>query len=238
MAMWRSPRCSTQWRLRAAIACAITTAWLNVPEGALAGPELVVLVRHGHKDQPQPGADLNNYNLSETGFLQSLQLSLLLPACLAEGRPLHLGAYGFNPSSGKNARSYQTLVPLAVSSGRNIELFVNAAEESTTIGQRLRDDSRLKGGLLVLAWEHHRLPDLARGLGWDAMPAVEEGDFDRLWLLRYGAAGEPPAVEVLSQQALSSQPCLSQVRDKYDRVLRAVNRWMQRLSLSPLRHRH
>lgn len=203
---------------------------------AQAGPELVVLVRHGHKDQPEPGAELRNYNLSENGFLQSLQLSVLLPACLAKGRRLHLGAYGFDASSGKNARSYQTLVPLAVSSGRNIQLFADASEQSSAIGRRLRVDSRLNGAVLVLAWEHRRLPDLARGLGWEDMPPVDDGDFDQIWLLRYGAADLSPVVQVLSQQSLSTEPCYTRERQSSDRILRAVSRWMQQLSPDPLRH--
>lgn len=213
----------------------MATAWLNGAAAALARPDLVVLIRHGHKDQPDPEAVQHNYNLSDAGFVQALQLSVLVPACLLKGRPLHLGAYGFDASTGKNARSYQTLVPLAVSSGRNIELFADAPDHSTTIGRRLRNDSRLTGSVLLLAWEHRRLPDLARGLGWDAMPSVDDADFDQLWLLRYDADAEAPGVEVLSQQALRASPCFRRGRHRSGPLVRAVSRWIQELGATPRR---
>jgi hypothetical protein len=219
---WRlhSPWFLRQWGVAVSVLCwlalASTSAW--------AGPELVVLIRHGHKDREQ---QTPNYNLSESGFLQALQLSLLLPACLAEGRTLHLGGYGFDPASGKNARSYQTLVPLAVASGRNIELFADAAEQSSLIGQRLRDDPRFDGGVLVLAWEHRRLPALARGLGWNTMPMVDDDNFDGLWLLRYSPAGQLASVQSLSQRHLQSRDCFRRIRLDAAPVVRTLNNWMK-----------
>ncbi|MEB3172925.1 MAG: hypothetical protein VKL97_03575 [Cyanobacteriota bacterium] len=172
-----------------------------------AAPELVVLLRHGHKDRPAESAVEPNYNLSATGFAQALQLARLVPACLQQRRRLRLISYGFDPQSGKNARSYQTLVPLAVTSGVNIRLMQGAANDSEAIGRQLRQDRELDGAVVVIAWEHRRLPLLAKGLGWSGMTPVDEGDFDSLWLLRYPAGGGTPAVEVRSQQGLQSQGC-------------------------------
>jgi hypothetical protein len=55
---------------------------------------------------------------------------------------------------------------------------------------------------LVIAWEHRRLPNLARGLGWGAMPDIDDGDFDSLWLLRFAASDRAPEVRVDSQTRL------------------------------------
>ncbi|MFZ9229641.1 MAG: hypothetical protein ACO231_07635 [Prochlorococcaceae cyanobacterium] len=168
-----------------------------------AAPALVVLLRHGHKDRPAEAVDEPNYNLSATGFAQALQLAKLVPACLQQGRRLRLISYGFDPQSGKNARSYQTLVPLAVTSGVNIRLMQGAANDSEAIGRQLRENREFDGTVVVIAWEHRRLPLLARGLGWPGMTPVDEGDFDSLWLLRYPAGGGTPTVVVQSQ----SQGC-------------------------------
>jgi hypothetical protein len=71
----------------------------------------------------------------------ALQLGQHLPACLGlRPQTLRLACYGFNLDTAKNARSYQTLVPLAVASGRNIRMFANAEEASETIGERLLQD--------------------------------------------------------------------------------------------------
>jgi hypothetical protein len=170
-----------------------------------AAPALVVLLRHGHKDRPAEAAAEPNYNLSATGFEQALQLAKLVPACLQQGRRLRLISYGFDPQSGKNARSYQTLVPLAVASGVNIRLMPSAADDSEAIGRQVRDDGAVDGTVVVIAWEHRRLPLLAKGLGWRSMTPVDDGDFDSLWLLRYPAGSATPVVEVQSQ----SQGCPS-----------------------------
>lgn len=168
---------------------------------AEARPELVVLIRHGHKDRP---ADLQsrNYNLSAIGQRQALRLAGL-PACLGVRPPgLRLASYGFDLDTGKNARSYQTLVPLAVASGRNIRVFADSEQASEAIGERLLADPTSAGATLVIAWEHRHLPQLARGLGWRAMPAVDDGDFDSIWLLRYRPGDSAPAITLDSQSRL------------------------------------
>ena len=106
-------------------------------------------------------------------------------ACVVPEGPLHLASYSFDDRSGKNARSYQTLVPLAVFTGRNIRVFPNAAERSEKIVRELVVAPEFEGGTVVMAWEHRHLPELARGLGWSRMPRIRDDDFDGLWLLRY-----------------------------------------------------
>jgi hypothetical protein len=194
----------TSAAMRLALHAGLAAATL-LPAAAEAVPELVVLVRHGHKDVPVEGGD--NFNLSETGLLQALRLSHLLPACLVPQRRLHLASYGFDHATGKNARSYQTLVPLAVATGVNIRLYAEADQRSEQIGRQLLADPELSGGVLVVAWEHRRLPLLARGLGWTQMPRIDDDDFDRIWLLRYRPSVPSPEVSLLSQAGLLQQDC-------------------------------
>lgn len=192
------------WSVLACLAAgSISSQMLAMPAEAL--PRLVVLLRHGHKDNP--GAPLTNYNLSSRGLLDALHLSHLLTACVVPAGPLALASYGFDGRTGKNARSYQTLVPLAVFTGRNIRVFADADNRSEQIGRELLTASDLAGSTLVMAWEHRRLPSLARGLGWAQMPRISGDDFDGLWLLRYSGAGGEPEVSQLSQAELRSRAC-------------------------------
>lgn len=169
---------------------------------AQALPELVVLLRHGHKDHPSDQQP-NNYNLSAIGQRQALKLGQWLPRCLGV-RPekLRLASYGLDFETGKNARSYQTLVPLAVATANNIRMFDDAPQRSEAIGQALLSDPAYAGRSLVIAWEHRHLPELARGLGWQSMPAIDDNDFDSLWLLTFQANEASPTVRVLSQGRL------------------------------------
>lgn len=66
-------------------------------------------MRHGHK-----GSASNNYNLSAIGFQRAIALASVIPACY--GTPSHIVTYFLDPETSKNARSYQTAVPLAVAS--------------------------------------------------------------------------------------------------------------------------
>jgi hypothetical protein len=189
-------------RLAHTVGWALALGLLGGASGAGAQPARVVLLRHGHKDLPTGSQD-SNYNLSSIGQRQALLLGERLPACLGL-RPssLRLASYGFNLDTGKNARSYQTLVPLAVASGRNVRVFADAEESSEAIGQQLLQDRDYDGTTLVIAWEHRRLPQLARGLGWRTMPAVDHSDFDSLWLLQYHQDDPVPQVRVESQGRL------------------------------------
>jgi hypothetical protein len=162
---------------------------------ARATPELVVLMRHGHKG---PGG--SNYNLSAQGFERANALASLLPHCF--GRPSQIRSFYFDPISGKNARSYQTAVPLAVATGVDIAIDLASREDSFQSGRQILTDPSVAGGKVVLFWEHRRLPQLAAGLGWPGMAPIADDDFDQLVVLRYQPSLMQPEVRTYSQAQL------------------------------------
>jgi hypothetical protein len=175
-----------------------------VVPAAHAAPELVVLLRHGHKS-----GETSNYNLSRQGLERALDLATLIPSCF--GRPSHIITFELDPTSSKNARSYQTAVPLGVATGVNISLAMGSRQNSRVIGERILRDPHSTGGRIVMYWEHRMLPELAAGLGWPNMAPIADDDFDRLFVLRYPNPASPPQVSQLSQLALLSgqQTCAS-----------------------------
>jgi hypothetical protein len=162
---------------------------------AKATPELVVLMRHGHKG---PGG--TNYNLSAQGFERAIALASLLPRCF--GRPSQIRSFYLDPLSNKNARSYQTAVPLGVATGVDIAIDLGSREDSFRSGRNILTDPTVAGGRVVLFWEHRRLPQLAAGLGWPAMAPIADDDFDQLVVLRYRPPLQQPEVRVYSQAQL------------------------------------
>ncbi len=169
-------------------------------------PRQVILLRHGDKVASGDG----NYNLSARGFLRSINLGRLLPACF--GAPTHIRTFFLNPESSKNARSYQSAVPLGVATGINISIAQSSLEDSFMDGQEILNQPAYKGGNVVLFWEHRHMPELARGLGWAAMPAIGAMEFDQIFVLRYTKPGVPPRVESLSQRRLFEAPCFREAR--------------------------
>lgn len=201
----RSVAAPPRWLFAAFSCAAVLSLLFDVARPAFADPELVVLVRHGHKDNPSGGQP--NYNLSAIGLLHALYLGHLLTVCVVPKNRLHLASYGFNHITGKNARSYQTLVPLAVATGANIRVYPDAERRSEQIGREVRAAAQVLGSTVVMAWEHRHLPQLALGLGWSQMPLVRDDDFDSIWLLRYSGPLVEPEVTMLSQSKLREQKC-------------------------------
>jgi hypothetical protein len=127
--------------------------------GLRAEPLQVILVRHADKDVGR-----GDPNLSPAGLMRALRLGRLLPACF--GPVERLGSYGFNPGSQKNARSYQTAVPLAVATGLPIRLFDGGDDSSPAAPADLLQDPWMERRSVVLVWEHRRLPAMAAVLEW------------------------------------------------------------------------
>jgi len=169
-------------------------AALAAPAGAT--PDLVLL-RHGHKS-----GDATNYNLSRQGLDRAEALATLIPSCF--GRPTHIVSFELDPSSSKNARSYQTAVPLGVATGINISIALGSRQNSEAVGRQIISDPQYRGGRIVMFWEHRVLPALAAGLGWPALAPIADDDFDQLFVLRFPTPTAPPQASQLSQTALLS----------------------------------
>lgn len=165
----------------------------------------VILLRHADKDVIR-----RDFNLSPVGFSRAIGLARLIPACL--GRPTSIFTYAFDPDSSKNARSYQSAVPLAVATGTTIRIALESQDHSFQFGEQLRQRAPGPSERLVLFWEHRRMPELARGLGWDGMAPIAEDDFDQLFLFRYAHPGSSPQVSVLRQSQLGRLPCFLRSR--------------------------
>lgn len=170
-------------------------AALASPAWAL--PSQILLLRHGHKN-----SQATHYNLSEQGFQRSIALATLLPACF--GLPDAIVTYLLDADSSKNARSYQTAVPLAIATGVNIRIDQCSRQSSYGSGRQLLTNPAYRGERLVLFWEHRRLPELAAGLGWSSMPPMADDDFDTFYLLQYQPDSPTPLVRVFHQNALLS----------------------------------
>ena len=186
------------WRLLlsgvATCGLVFTGAWAH------ATPAQVILIRHGDKDSQR-----GDYNLSPKGFERALRLGRMIPACF--GTPNQIRSFELDPISSKNARSYQTAVPLAVATGVNIGIVMGSKTSSANFGEEVLSSKLFDGAKAVFFWEHRHLPDLAKGLGWSTMAPIAADDYDQLLLLSYSAGSKTPKVKRLSQQELFNRAC-------------------------------
>jgi len=169
-------------------------------------PRQVILLRHGDKAASGDG----NFNLSPNGLLRAINLARLIPACF--GAPTHIRTFFLDPVTSKNARSYQSAVPLAIATGVNISIAQASLENSFQDGRDILSSPAYAKGNVVLFWEHQRMPELARGLGLSSFPPIGPMEFDQLFVIRYGLSGELPRLENLRQQELYQAPCFRQAR--------------------------
>ena len=185
-----------RWLLNGVATCGLvfTGAWAH------ATPAQVILIRHGDKDSQR-----GDYNLSPKGFERALRLGRMIPACF--GAPNQIRTFELDSISGKNSRSYQTAVPLAVATGVNIGIVMGSTTSSERFGREVLDSKTFDGNKAVFFWEHRHLPDLAKGLGMGSMAPIDAEDFDLLVLLSYPAGSKTPKVERLSQQELFKRAC-------------------------------
>lgn len=72
--------------------------------------------------------------------------------------PTRITTYSFDPLTGKNARSYQTAVPLAVASRVDIRIELLSMAESSQTGAMILASPLYAGSNLVVFWEHRHLP--------------------------------------------------------------------------------
>lgn len=177
---------------------------LTPPSATVARPAEVLLMRHGHKSDNR-----DNTNLSVAGFQRALALATALPTCF--GQIHHILTFVLNPATGKNARSYQSAVPLAIGTGTNIRILERSEGQSEQLGREILRDPRYDKARIVVFWEHRHLPELAAGLGWSAMPAIDNNDFDRLYQLLFPTTSEQPSVRAFDQRRLldGSEPCFA-----------------------------
>lgn len=193
------------WNALASVGCLglLILASAGLPPAAVALE--VILMRHADKD-----LERGDYNLSPAGFVRAMHLARLIPACF--GPPTGITTYLLDPRTSKNARSYQSAVPLAVATGVPISIALDAADQSEQIGRRIRSHQGDGSQRLVLFWEHRHIPQLARGLGVGGLAPIAADDFDQLYLIRYPHASGAPMLLRYRQSDLFHWPCYQQSR--------------------------
>ena len=133
----------------------------------------VVLFRHGEK--PKKGDNLN---------CQGLNRSLALPAMLYGRFGLPGAVYVPSMAVGDHtlhSRMFQTMIPFAAK--YNLQLTSKYGEDDTG---GLAREVMARQGVVMVVWEHKRIPDIARALGIrDTDLHWPDDDYDSLWIITF-----------------------------------------------------
>ena len=134
---------------------------------------IIVVFRHAEK--PKKGDNLN---------CQGLNRSLLLPPMLYGRFGIPGAIYVPSMAFGDNtlhSRMFQTMIPFAAK--YNLSLTSKFAEDETVA---LASAVLARSGVVMIIWEHKRIPDIVRGLGVrDADLHWPDDDYDSLWVITF-----------------------------------------------------
>jgi len=190
------------------------------------GPALVMVIRHGEK-LGDPTDDTDRYvNLSIRGSSRAAAIPSLFDSAppgweciwsvdgkrvsgtyhLTEPKPVQprfpLPGFLFaTKPSGSSNRPVETITPLSVALGLTIDAK-HADKDYVDVATDILSHPKYVNKVVLVCWHHGKIPDLARYLGAQNVPAKWDGTvFDRVWSIPFkdGAAG---ALEDAPQQLL------------------------------------
>jgi phosphohistidine phosphatase SixA len=154
------------------------------------GPKMVLIIRHAEK--PETAGDPN---LSQKGFERADALAHVIPDHFV--KPDFLIA---TKKSKGSARPIETITPLSKAIDEPIQSKF-ADEEIAAVANDVLTNPKYRGKIVLIAWHHGKIPDLAKALGaTDAPKEWNSKVFDRVWQLTF--TGDAVQFTNLPQKAL------------------------------------
>ncbi len=162
-----------------------------------APPRQILLIRHGEKPPPSgPPAGIkddgreDHHSLVVRGWQRAGALAhfFRLPADAAILVPDAIFAPPLKGDDGDHGRPHQTVMPLAERLGVEIDARYGLDEEDALVAEL-----RGRRGVVLVSWEHNRIPKIANAiLGNDttAPQAWPDDRFDLVWVFDRQPAGE------------------------------------------------
>ena len=168
---------------------------------AKAAPKRLILIRHGDKNLSN-----TSQNLNPKGFTRSINLAYMLIGCFGKPSAIYVHPIDINkPRS--HQREYQTAVPLAIATQKDIQFLWQAAEGAIQAGKHLRSLPASQDPLVVVIWHYWDMPELAKGLGWSEMEQIDRSDFNHLFEFNYKEGSSTPIVRQRTESEMFKQDC-------------------------------
>jgi broad specificity phosphatase PhoE len=149
-----------------------------------AKPAQVIIIRHAEK--PEEGDHLSVKGMERAAALAPYFLNT--PPVLEYGKPVALYATNVTPDD-KSFRTQETLAPLAKELNLEIK-HPYTKDQYADLAREILNNKDYEGKMVLIAWEHHNIPALAKALGVNPEPSRWHGkDFDRVWTITYKEDG-------------------------------------------------
>jgi hypothetical protein len=132
----------------------------------------VIIIRHGEK--PEVGN-----NLSCQGLNRALHLPQVLYSKFKVPDYIYVPALKEGKSTNES-RMYQTIVPFAVKYNLDIDTRYNV-DDAVGLGANILK----KTGVVLVVWEHNKIPDIVRALGIKEDLKWKGWDFDSILIITF-----------------------------------------------------
>lgn len=162
----------------------VLLAWTTA--AAAAGPAQVILIRHGEK--PPEGNQLDLKGRERAAALAPYFQGT--KEVLEFGTPVAIYAMGLK-NEHTSHRPIATVTPLAETLKLKIvEQYTR--DEFPKMVAEIQSKKEYEGKMVLISWEHHVIPDIARAFGAADAPKTWPGTaFDRTWILTFEKDGKP-----------------------------------------------
>jgi broad specificity phosphatase PhoE len=162
-----------------------------MPQGP---PQQILVIRHAEKPSPLGPAGItedgrrDRHALVPRGWQRAGALAHFFCARAGDiGCPTYLFSPPSSGKSGDHGRPHQTITPLAAKLGITIDTTYELDAEHDLVGAVLECD-----GVVLVSWEHKRIPRIANAILGDAATAPQtwsDGRFDVIWVFDRDPAG-------------------------------------------------
>jgi phosphohistidine phosphatase SixA len=161
-----------------AISISTHTAFSEAPPAAH-GPRIVMIIRHAEKPDETPGTE-KDPNLSKRGFQRADALAKVIP----EHFPKPDFLIATKKSKGSD-RPAETITPLSKALNETITAD-EKDDDFAKVAQAVLTDPKYDGKVVLIAWHHGKIPELAKALGATDAPAKWKPEvFDRVWEITF-----------------------------------------------------
>ncbi len=160
-------------------------------------PGMVVILRHGEKPDPE------GVNLSARGRERAQALVEVFKGRAdlnVNGKPVVI--YAMGPGGDDDSRRpVETMEPTSRILG--IPMVTRYTHlEYAQVAKEVFGNPAYEGKTVVVCWEHHVIPELAKAFGVEKVPQWHGKVFDQFWLVTYPVPGREAQLKVVGEQAL------------------------------------
>lgn len=159
-------------------------------------PAQVIIIRHAEK--PETGEHLSVKGQERAAALAPYFLNT--SSVLEYGTPAALYATNVTPDD-PSYRTQETLTPLAQALGQQIQ-HPYTKDQVSDLAKEILLNKAYEKKMVLIAWEHHNIPALAKELGVKHEPPKWHGkDFDSVWTITYENDGKAK-LRIFSQELM------------------------------------